>query len=97
MALVMDIDGVLDRAAVSAPGVISRKRTPTHNFLIFHCNSDGVFGTVVGKPFLTSFEKFRFFLISAGRVEDVMIVIVIDDLEIGFDGRPNSDGIVITS
>ena len=97
MVLVMNVDRVLDCAAVSTAGVVSGKGAPTHNFVVLYGDRDGMFGVVVSEPVLTALEWLLFFLIGAGRVKDVMVVNVIDDLEVGFDGRTNSDGILVAS
>lgn len=72
--------------------MISRKRTPTHYFVILDGNGDRVFWTVAREPLLTAFERFRFFLIGAAGIEDVMVVNIVDDFEIGFRGKANGDG-----
>ena len=50
---------------------------------------------MMGEPVLSALEWFGFFLVGAGRMEDVMIVNVVDDVEIGFGRGTNSDGIAI--
>jgi len=37
-----------------------------------------MFGTVMGEPVLTAFERFWFLLICAGGVENVMVVNIVD-------------------
>src|SRR5882724_11030074 len=96
MVLVMQIDRVLDRAPVSTACVIGRKRAPADDFLILYGDGDRVFWAVVRKPVLAALERFRFFLVSASRVDNVVIVNVVDDFEIGFDRRANGDWIAIT-
>src|SRR5215468_3451004 len=91
MILVMDINGVFDGAAISAASMISRKRTPTDNFVVFYRNCDGVFRAMVCEPVLTAFERFQFFLIRAGRVDDVMIVNIVDDFEVGLGSWADSN------
>jgi len=93
MVLMMDINGVLDCAAVGAASVISRKRTPTNYIVVFDGNRNRVFGSVMREPVMSALERFKLFLIGAGGVEDVMIVNVVDDLEIGFGGWTNFDRI----
>jgi len=77
MMLVMDIDGVFDRATVSAAGMIRREGTPSDNLVVFHRHRDRMFESMMGEPVFAGFERFGFFLISAGRMEDVMVVNVV--------------------
>jgi len=49
----------------------------------------------MGEPVLTPLEWFRLFLIGAGRMEDVMVINVVDDFEIRFGSRTNGDGMAI--
>src|SRR5689334_10851843 len=95
MVLVMDINRVLDCAAVSAASVIGGKRTPADDFLILYGHCDRVFWAVVGEPVLAVLKRFWLFLVSASGVENVMIVNVVDDFEIGFRGWTDCDGIAI--
>src|ERR1041385_2391771 len=93
VVVVMEIDRVFDGMSISATRMISRERAPADDFTFFEGNRDRVFRTVVGEPGPPTFNRLRLFLIGAGRVEDVMVINVIDCYQIGFCCQTNLDGI----
>src|SRR4051794_8923683 len=87
----MNIDGILDGPAIRGAGVIRRKRSPADDRPFEFSNGDWVFNSMMIEPPAATAHGFQYFLVRAGRVENVMIVDIVDGLEIRSGGGTNDN------